>query len=524
MASRQRLLPRPERGTPVDARTEFSDRPTNLLVEIDQRATATVPRAGMRSGHVDIAEGEDERSEIGGGLVEIIDRADGVLTRQPFVDRPVERIPLGGPTHRSLHRYGERHVWRDPGQPLAFLRCLRGGPADARQAGDELITHSVDVVVRPVRLHFRHVEIRQVGKLIGEQALDQRNIGGDLVGMHLHRRHPRLTRCLRQEWGMGLFSRGPEKVINDGQRVRGRIVAIEVSERNDNDSTRRVDEYVIETTVADGGRRLSVRQDLIPDAYVRYGMEVSAWVRGNDMYIDWKATMAEKGIDGTNAKDAWKGERDASRTGITDSKVGVADALKKGERGSMIIKELRWDSKFGGLINTLTIAGTVTLGTDEPYDVEIGRQNIPHYASHLPAVGRTVPVVVSVKRLDKVTIDWPSAAMAEPGIGADPSTAIEAARETPRTMMSMGGGDAAWTPPAPSAAFVPPAPIEGVSWAQYLTIEKAILDAGGYNRKTGELVETFGVSFATYTKASAAFGKLQRRDVVLQQSFTAAVR
>lgn len=327
-----------------------------------------------------------------------------------------------------------------------------------------------------------------------------------------------------QESGMGLFSKGPEKVISDGQVVRGRIVAIEVNEVNENDSHRRVDEYVIETSVTDGGRRLSLRQDLIPELHVRYGMEVSAWVRGNDIYIDWKSTMAEQGIEGSNATKAWKGERDASRTGITDSKVGVGDALKKGERGSMVLNQLRWDSKFGGLINTLTIAGTVTIGTDEPYDVEIGRQSIPHYATHLPTVGRTVPVIVSVKRLDKVTIDWPSAAIAEPGVGVGPATEISAAHQEPRTLMSMGGGDTAWTPPAPAADFTPPEPIEGVSWAQYLTIEKAILDSGGYGRKTGALVESYGFGFATYTKASTAYGKLLRRDTALQVSFTAAIQ
>jgi len=323
---------------------------------------------------------------------------------------------------------------------------------------------------------------------------------------------------------MGLFSRGPEKVISEGQRVRARIVAIDVSEISVNDSHRRVDEYVIELTVVDGGRRLGLRQDLIPDVNVRYGMEVDAWVRGNDACIDWKSTMAEQGIDGTNAVKEWKGERDASRTGITDSKVDAEGALKKGERGSMAINQLRWDSKFGGLINTLTIAGTVTIGTDEPYDVEIGRQTIPHYATHLPAVGRTVPVVVSVKRLDKVTIDWPNAAMAEPGIGVGPSTEIAAAREEPSTLMSMGGGDTAWTPPAPAADFTPPDPIEGVSWAQYLTIEKAILDSGGYSKRTGALVETYGFSYATYTKASTAYGKLLRRDYALQVSFAAAMQ
>jgi hypothetical protein len=322
---------------------------------------------------------------------------------------------------------------------------------------------------------------------------------------------------------MGLFSRGPEKVISDGQRVRGRIVAIEVSERNDNDTTRRVDEYVVELGAADGSKRLSVRQDLVPDGHVRIGMEVNAWVRGADMFIDWQTTLAERGIEGRNVQDAWKGERDATRTGIADSQVGADDALKKGERGSMRINQLRWDSKLGGLINTLTIAGTVTIGTDEPYDVEIGRQHIPHYASHLPAVGRVVPVIVSVKRLDKVTIDWPSAAIAEPGVGVGPSTEIAPAREEPSSAMSMGGG-AAWTPPVPASDFTPPEPIEGVSWAQYLTIEKAILDSGGYGRKTGDLIQSYGVSQATYTKASAAFGKLMMRDAALQVSFAAAMR
>ena len=323
---------------------------------------------------------------------------------------------------------------------------------------------------------------------------------------------------------MGLFSRGPEKVISDGQRVRARIVAIEVSERNDNDTQRRVDEYVVETSATDGARRFGVRQDLIPDGYVRYGMEVSTWVRGSDVFIDWKSTMAEQGIAGSNATDAWKGERDAARTGIVDSQVGADDALKKGERGSMVLNQLRWDSKFGGLMNTLTIAGTVTIGTDEPYDVEIGRQHIPHYATHLPRVGRMVPVVVSVKRLDKVKIDWPSAAMAEPGIGVAPSTDIASAREEPQTLMSMGGGNTSWTPPVPAADFTPPEPIEGVTWVQYLTIEKAILDSGGYGRATGSLIESYGFSAVTYSKASAAYGKLMRRDAALQVSYAAAMR
>lgn len=327
---------------------------------------------------------------------------------------------------------------------------------------------------------------------------------------------------------MGLFSRGPEKVIRDGGRVRGRIVAIEVDETSVNDSIRRVDEYVIELSPADGGRRLGLRQDLVPDTHVRFGMEVAAWVRGDDIYIDWTATMAEQGVEGQNLTDGWKGDRDARRVDIADSQVGADQALKKGERASMMITELRWDSKFGGLVNTLTIVGVVANGTAQPYAVEVGRQTIPHYATHLPSVGRQVPVIVSAKRPDKVTIDWPAAALAEPGVGVAPSTEITAARAESRSVMSMGGEamgatGAAHVPPAPSS-FVPPPAVEGVSWAQYLTIEKAIADSGGYNRKTAALVESHGVSFATYTKASTAFGKMLMRDAALQQSFTSAMQ
>lgn len=335
---------------------------------------------------------------------------------------------------------------------------------------------------------------------------------------------------------MGLFSRGPEKVINDGQRLRARIAAIEVSQRSENDSTVRVDEYVIELSAMEGGRRLSLRQDLAPAVNVRYGMEVWAWVREDDAFIDWQSTLAEQRLDGTNVRDNWKGGRDASRTGIVDSRIDVVDALKKGERGSMVINQLRWDEKFGGLVRTLTIAGTVTLGTDEPYDVEIGRQQVPHYASHLPSVGRRVPVIVSLKRLDKVLIDWPSATMAEPGIGVPPSTQIDEALDRTQSATTMGdwlgggklGGmvDNLVAPPAPPSPtdFVPPPPIEGVSWSQYLAIEKAILANGGHNRKAAALVESYGFSYATYMKAVAEYGKLMRRDAALQQSYAAAMR
>jgi hypothetical protein len=321
---------------------------------------------------------------------------------------------------------------------------------------------------------------------------------------------------------MGLFGRGSQKVIDDGRRVRGRIVAIDVREES-GDSITRIDEYVVELSPSDAGRRFGVRQVLQPDDYVRLGMEVSAWVRDVDMVIDWASTLAEQGIAASNQLDRWKGDRDATRTGVTDALTGADKAARKGEAGTMTIAVLRWDSKFGGLTTALTIGGTVTIGTDEPYEVEIGRQHIPHYATHLAAVGRTVPVIVSERRLDRVTIDWPSAVEADPGLGMPPAADASPPRAAPSSAMSAGTGEP-WTPPPPAVGFTPPAPIEGVSWAQYLVIEKAILDSGGYGRKTGELIESFGCSAKTYSVAGAAFGKLMVRDRELQRSYAAAMQ
>lgn len=324
---------------------------------------------------------------------------------------------------------------------------------------------------------------------------------------------------------MGLFSRGPEKVIKEGRRVRGRIVAMDFVQKSENESTILQTEYVVELDASEGGRRLGVRQTLSPNEYVRLGMEVAAVVRGDDLFIDWANTMAEQGVHGTNETERWKGGRDATRQGVTDANIGL-QKVKNGERGVMRIEQFRSDSKFGGLIVTTTIVGTVKLGTDEPYLVEIPKQQLPYYATHLGVVGQVVPVLVSEKRLDKVVIDWPAAVQQQPGIGVPPAT--DAERGEQQGAMSMMSGSVApsgqWVPPPPPANAPEPAPIAGVTWQQYLAIERAIMQAGGHGRKTKELVEQHGISFAAYTEASAKFAKAMMRDIALQMAYAAAIQ
>jgi hypothetical protein len=349
---------------------------------------------------------------------------------------------------------------------------------------------------------------------------------------------------------VGLFSRGPEKVIKEGRRVRGRIVAMDFVQKSENESTILQTEYVVELDASEGGRRLGVRQTLSPNEYVRLGMEVAAVVRGDDLFIDWANTMAAQGVHGTNETERWKGGRDATRQGVTDANIGL-QKVKNGERGVMRIEQFRSDSKFGGLIVTTTIVGTVKLGTDEPYLVEIPKQQLPYYATHLGVVGQVVPVLVSEKRLDKVVIDWPSAVQQQPGIGVPPAADAQDGGQAGSVAMMAGGGSPVVVPgavpPPPPGAQVPPPPgvqvppppgvqvppppgapepppIAGVTWSQYLALERAIAQSGGHGRRTKDLVEQHGLSYPAYAEASAGFAKAMMRNPAMQMAFAAAIQ
>ena len=126
-----------------------------------------------------------EGGEIDGRLLQIVDRAVGVLAGQPLVDGPVEGVALGRMPHRQLHRNRERQVRRESRQPLRLLRRLVGGPPDARQPSGEVVAEPIDVVIGPVRDDRIDRQVGPVRELPGEQATHERDVGLDLVGVHL---------------------------------------------------------------------------------------------------------------------------------------------------------------------------------------------------------------------------------------------------------------------------------------------------------------------------------------------------
>ena len=180
----QRLGPRSERGGGVDPVAELSDRATHPVVGFDVRSTSAPQRTGRCTGGVEPPQGDHELGEIDGGLRQIVDGTVRVRAGQPLVHRPRERITVRRMSHRELHRHRERQVRCEPRQPLRLLLGLAGGPTDAREAGDETLAQSVDVVVGPVRGNRADRQIDPSRELIREQATHQCDVGVDLVGVH----------------------------------------------------------------------------------------------------------------------------------------------------------------------------------------------------------------------------------------------------------------------------------------------------------------------------------------------------
>jgi len=318
---------------------------------------------------------------------------------------------------------------------------------------------------------------------------------------------------------MGLFGGGPDKVVEKGQATTGTIVAIKVETKTENDSNIRQDTYVVMIA----GRRFAVRQRLHPDDRVRLGMTVHAWVRDDDAVIDWAATMRSAGIEAGNDLKSWKSVKDWGGTGITDTTVDYAKAAKRGSPARARIEAIERKSQLGGILRTTTVRATVTIDDDEPYEVEIGRQHFPHYATHLVEVGKEVPALVDNKRLERVTIDWPSAAEREPGIGVAPSP--EAAVATDGTvfdMMSAGTTSAASV--APLTSVEPPPPIDGISWDAYLEVTARGLREKLSPKQEDALAQSFGAAPGAWPKISQRWGKAMVRNADLQRAYVAATQ
>ncbi|MCO5331178.1 MAG: hypothetical protein M9961_13965, partial [Ilumatobacteraceae bacterium] len=238
---------------------------------------------------------------------------------------------------------------------------------------------------------------------------------------------------------MGIFGRSNARdVMTKGDRAAGRIVAIDIGQTKD-DPPKRVDTYVVQLGPDRGSTRAAVRQYLSPDAYVRLGMDVAVWVKGEDVVIDWAQTLAAAGVGGDVLADTWKMGTDPGFTGVHDSTLGLEREQRKGVPAAVTVRSAEQRSAAFGLANYVVLDCVVEMAGQQPYALELKKVEIPHYATHLLQPGVVLPGFVRQGRPDKVAIDWPAATNANPGAGMPPSELFLRVGRAGVNAMSVGG-------------------------------------------------------------------------------------
>jgi hypothetical protein len=241
------------------------------------------------------------------------------------------------------------------------------------------------------------------------------------------RKHPV---CAGEEATMGWFGGSDgDTVLAKGSRHHGRITAIRVTQTRDEHPIR-LDTYVVAVEPAGGGAVHAIRQRLLPDDYVRLGMIVVVAVHRGAAIIDWAATMAASGIAAENNTIKWKMAKDDGAGGIIDENLGLAKWQRKGLPATVEITGFGVKQVLGGLATKPQLTVIVRRAGDAAYETTMSFDEAPHYARHLPVVGASLPGYVDAKRPDKVTIDWPAAAMRDPGVGVGPSPDMAANAST----------------------------------------------------------------------------------------------
>lgn len=257
-----------------------------------------------------------------------------------------------------------------------------------------------------------------------------------------------------------------DRIRKRGDETNGRIVGITIDYKGSNDSGgwSADDLYAIEVH-GPSPRLVGIRQSLTPPEPVRLGMDVALWEHGDDVVIDWHRTC---GGDQHTAR--WKALRRPPERGIEDGTLGLDKAKRKGAAATVTIRSAgRRRGRFGG-DQGISLGLHVEPADAAAYDVEVAVPFVPFYASHLCNEGEQLPAWVRPGKPEDVTIDWPAAAMAKPGVG-EPTSPVLA-----RQASGMLGAGAT---PAPTPAMATPTgpglePIEGVDFERWVEIQASI--------------------------------------------------
>ncbi len=303
---------------------------------------------------------------------------------------------------------------------------------------------------------------------------------------------------------------------SNGQTTRATLVGIAVSYVSDGDTTRRVDDYALEMTM---GEVLGVRQRLQPDDVVRLGMMLTVVVDRGAAVIEWQATCADLGLNGETDTFRWKALKTPPERGIVDAAETLVSTRKKGVPVSVRIEEVESRSALFGLATMLDLEVVVTPPGEEPYATRLKRAEIPFYASHLCRAGLELPGYIRPQRPDKVGLDWPAAAMREPGIGQPAAverpgsrapTALGIVADQGDPLFGVGGEYDARkaVDDAASSGTV----IEGVTLETLVAVQAGLINDRVPPAQYDEYAQRHGVAAGTWDRAAAAWQRQMMTD------------
>lgn len=306
---------------------------------------------------------------------------------------------------------------------------------------------------------------------------------------------------------MALFGRvRAEDLLKRGERASGRLVGIAV--RADPDGGR-TDTYAVEvlaTPIFVAGLRQRLRLDV-----VRLGMGVTVRHLDGKASLDWP---------GGGPPTDWAALDDPPAAGIVDDTLGLAEA-RRGLGVTVTLDRVSVVDGPPGAARVLQLDLTVQSPGRPSYPARFAAYGVPHYATHLCHEGRSLPAWVDPDRLDRVVIDWPAAAMADPGVRRPPAAVLsELAVPVGSELRAAATGDGLPIGPAVSSEHTP---VAGVGFEQWVAVEAGLIrdrvPPGEYDR----YAQQYGVAAGVWEGAVATWRGRIMADWRLSAAFGEAI-
>ena len=218
--------------------------------------------------------------------------------------------------------------------------------------------------------------------------------------------------------------RAGEKLLAEGERATAQIAGIRVRRGNEDSP----DQYEFSlrftgssATTVRAGCRMSLGA-LLRD--IRLGMEVPIRHDGRERAIIDVPAMAD--VEGEDAAWGYK-PLDPPDDGIADDNFNLEKERRKSDAVVATVVSVTPFEIMGMRTQNFDVRVRVTPADGgAPYETVAKREAVPFYALHLAEPGVELPALVRPGRPDKVRIDWPAAAVADPGVGRPPAAAVAA--------------------------------------------------------------------------------------------------